>query len=215
MLVAVTLDGSNEERADHKGLDMEFLTQLWLPILVSGVLVFIASSVIWMATPLHKADYSDPPDEDGVMEVLRRASFGPGMYYIPWCRNFKDASNDPVFKEKMAKGPWALLIVAGGPPNFARSLIQWFINCLIISALVAYVGSAAIPMGVGAPDYLKVFRVIGAVALLSHAGMAAHDTMWKGLSWRSTAVKIFDGLLYSLLMAGVFGWLWPRGDLPG
>lgn len=43
---------------------MGFLAQLWLPIVVSAVIVFVASSIICMMTPLHKADYSVPPDQD-------------------------------------------------------------------------------------------------------------------------------------------------------
>ena len=37
---------------------MEFLSALWLPILLSAVFVFIVSSIIHMATPLHKGDFN-------------------------------------------------------------------------------------------------------------------------------------------------------------
>ncbi len=36
---------------------MAFLTELWLPILLSAVFVFIVSSIIHMALPIHKGDY--------------------------------------------------------------------------------------------------------------------------------------------------------------
>ena len=36
---------------------MTGLSALWLPILVSAVLVFVASSLIHMASPWHKSDY--------------------------------------------------------------------------------------------------------------------------------------------------------------
>lgn len=189
---------------------MEFLTQLWMPIVVSAVLVFVASSIIWMATPLHKKDYGDPPDQEGILDVLRRTPFAPGMYYLPWSKDCKDAAKDPQFKEKFARGPWVMMIVPTGAPSFGKSLGLWALNCLVLSAMVAYVASAAVTMGIGAPHYLRVFRVVGAVALLAHAGMAAHDTMWKGLGWRHTVVKLIDGTVYALLTAGTFGWLWPR-----
>ncbi len=35
---------------------MDFLTELWLAILLSAVFVFIVSSVIHMALPVHKND---------------------------------------------------------------------------------------------------------------------------------------------------------------
>ena len=43
---------------------MTAVTALWLPILVSAVLVFVASSVIHMATPWHAGDYRSVPDAD-------------------------------------------------------------------------------------------------------------------------------------------------------
>ena len=36
------------------------------------------------------------------------------------------------------------------------------------------------------------------------------DSIWKGQPWSATLKSVFDGLLYALVTAGVFGWLWPR-----
>ena len=35
------------------------------------------------------------------------------------------------------------------------------------------------------------------------------ESIWKGQSWSTTLKFVFDGLVYGLLTAGVFGWLWP------
>lgn len=43
---------------------MVTLSALWLPILLSAVIVFVASSIIHMAIPIHKNDYRQLPDED-------------------------------------------------------------------------------------------------------------------------------------------------------
>jgi hypothetical protein len=51
---------------------MTGVTSLWLPILLSAVLVFVVSSIIHMMTPWHKGDYPKVPDEDRVMEALRQ-----------------------------------------------------------------------------------------------------------------------------------------------
>ena len=54
---------------------MAFLADLWLPILLSAVFVFVASSVLHMVLPIHKGDYKKPPGEDAVLESMRdRAS---------------------------------------------------------------------------------------------------------------------------------------------
>ena len=35
------------------------------------------------------------------------------------------------------------------------------------------------------------------------------DSIWKSQPWSNTLRAVFDGLLYALVTAGVFGWLWP------
>ena len=73
-------------------------------------------------------------------------------------------------------------------------------------ALVAYLTGRTI--GAGA-EYLTVFRVAGTAAFLGFAGASASESIWKAMPWSVTLKHIFDGLIYSLLTAGVFGWLWP------
>ena len=41
---------------------MVSLAALWLPILLSAVIVFIASSIVHMAMPWHKNDYPRIPN---------------------------------------------------------------------------------------------------------------------------------------------------------
>ena len=43
------------------------MLSLWQPILVSAVVVFIAGSVIWMAMPWHRTDWSMTEDEERVL----------------------------------------------------------------------------------------------------------------------------------------------------
>lgn len=185
---------------------MDFLT-LWLPIVLAGVGVFFASSIIWMATPLHKKDYCAPPNEEGVLGVLREGSFSPGLYCVPWCSgaNFKD----PAIQEKLKRGPWAHIAVMGRPPSFGRCLSQWFAYQIVLAALIAYAASAAIPFRAGT-EYLKVFQVVGAIAFIAHAAGAPCESIWRGISWRSSAVKMVDALVYTLITAGIFASMWPR-----
>ena len=51
---------------------------LLIPIVVSAVFVFLASSVIHMATPFHKNDLKKFPNEDDVMKALRGLGLRPG-----------------------------------------------------------------------------------------------------------------------------------------
>ncbi len=36
------------------------------------------------------------------------------------------------------------------------------------------------------------------------------DAIWFGRPWSAIGKNLFDALMYGLLTAGVFGWLWPR-----
>src|SRR5579863_8933433 len=50
---------------------MSVLQALWLPILLSSVFVFLASSIIHIALPRwHKGDYLKVPNEDEVMDAM-------------------------------------------------------------------------------------------------------------------------------------------------
>ncbi|QOI99593.1 MAG: hypothetical protein HRU70_03505 [Phycisphaeraceae bacterium] len=186
---------------------MAFLTTLWLPIVLSAVLVFIASSIIWAALQLHKNDYTQTPHDAAFQAVLRDNAMGPGLYCIP---SRHDGETPAAYQERFTKGPCALLAVPSGPFNFGKTLGLWFLNQLVLAALIAYVAHAAIPTGDSAPSYFAVFRVVGAVALLAHAGMAANDTLWRFLGWRHAASSLFDGVVYAALTAGCFAGLWPR-----
>lgn len=191
--------------------DMQFIVLLWLPIVLSAVIVFGSSSIIWMMTPLHKGDYSQPPEQDELRAAVKKHGFKQGMYYIPWCSGgHANMDKDEEFKKRFADGPWFTLLVPAGQPNFGRMLVQWFASQVVVAAMIAYVAHAAIKVGPDAPAYFKIFQIVGGVALLAHAGMAGHDTMWKGLPWRHTFVKLFDGLVYASLTAGCFAGFWPR-----
>ena len=52
---------------------MVLLAALWLPILLSAIIVFIASSIMHTVLPYHRSDYRKLPDEDTVVAALRSA----------------------------------------------------------------------------------------------------------------------------------------------
>ncbi len=183
------------------------LSALWLPILLSAVLVFVASSIMHMLLPYHRSDYAKLPNEDSILEGLRKEGVVPGNYHFPHATRHKECST-PAMMEKLKKGPVGLVnIIPNGPPNMGKFLGQWFAYCLVLSFVVAYLTGRTLASGA---EYLAVFRVAGTAGLLGYAGSAATDSIWKGQSWSTTRKFLFDGLVYGALTAGVFGWLWPR-----
>jgi hypothetical protein len=182
------------------------MLSLWLPILLSAVLVFAVSSVIHMFLGYHASDYQPVPDEDGVMDALRAAGVQPGSYAVPHATGMKEMGS-PEYVEKYSRGPVALITVGrSGPPSISAELTQWFLFCLIMSFFAAYVASRA--LGAGA-DYIPVFRMVSTVAFIGYAVGSWQESIWFRRPWSVTAKGTFDGLIYALLTAGVFGWLWP------
>lgn len=184
------------------------LAQLWLPILLAAVFVFVVSSVIHMATPMHKGDHGKLPDEDAVLEALRKAGVRPGSYMFPCAGSMKEMSS-PEMLEKQRRGPvgW-LTAIPNGPVPIGRSLVQWFVYSLVIAFFAAYVGTQALSQ---AATYHQVFRLTGTVAILGFAFSNVDASIWKGVRWSVTTRFVLDGIVYGLVTAGTFGWLWPHG----
>ena len=186
---------------------MTALHLLWLPILLSAVFVFIASSVIHMASPWHKSDYPKLPNEDKVMEALRPLAMPPGDYMVPRPASRKDV-NSPEFAEKLKHGPvMVLTVLPNGPWSMGRNLILWFIYCLVTGVFAAYIAGRALPAG--AP-YLHAFRFAGCTAFVGYSLALWQMSIWYRRSWTTTFKATVDGLIYGLLTGGAFGWLWPR-----
>jgi hypothetical protein len=182
------------------------LTALLLPILLSAIIVFVASSLIHMVLKYHQSDYRQLPDEDKLLAALRPAGLQRGLYIFPFTTH-KDMKS-PAMQEKYKQGPVGMLTVfPSGPPAMGKFLGLWFGYCLLIGFFVAYLTGRTVAPGA---HYPTVFRVAGTVAFMSYGLGNLSNGIWKGQPWSMVLKEAFDGLLYGLLTAGTFGWLWPR-----
>lgn len=187
---------------------MVSLMSLWLPILLSAVLVFAVSSLIHMVLKYHNTDFGKVPNEDQVMDALRPFGIAPGDYVIPHAGS-TDAMKTPEFIAKMTKGPVAFVtVLENGPPTMAKSLVQWFVYCIVVGIFAAYIAGHALDPGA---EYLPVFRYVGAVAFTGYALALLQNSIWYKRNWAATLKSVLDGLVYALVTAGMFGWLWPGG----
>jgi len=186
---------------------MVALSSLWLPILLSAVIVFVASSIVHMVLPFHRNDVKKVPDETGLQEAFRRFGIAPGDYAVP-CAGSPNDLKDPAFVDKIRKGPTVFMtVIAGREPSMAANLIQWFIYAVAVSIVAGYIASRALAPGA---HYLDVFRFAGTVAFACYSMSLPQASIWYSRSWATTARSMIDGLLYGMLTAGTFGWLWPR-----
>ncbi|HEU4989471.1 MAG TPA: hypothetical protein VFT41_06800 [Gemmatimonadaceae bacterium] len=183
------------------------MSGLYVPIVLSAVIVFVASSIVHMVLPWHKSDFRSVPDEDKVLDALRPFNLAPGDYMLPKPQSMADLKS-PDFKQKLERGPKVVMtVMPNGAGGMGTSLVQWFIYLLVVSAFSGYIAGRALPAGA---NYLQVFRFAGASAFLAYSLALWQMSIWWRRSWTITIKSTIDGLLFALLTAGTFGWLWPR-----
>jgi hypothetical protein len=182
------------------------LSALWLPIILSTVIVFVASSIMHTLLTYHQSDYKQLPEEDKVLAALCSVGLKQGYYHFPFCSHKEMKS--PATMEKFKQGPVGLMtVLPSGPPAMPKYLVTWFVYCLIIGFFVAYLTGRTVAPG---STYLAVFRVAGTAAFLAYGVGQLSNGIWKGQPWGMTIKEVVDGLVYSLLTAGTFGWRWPH-----
>jgi len=187
---------------------MVALSSLWLPILVSAVVVFVLSWLIHMLLKYHHSDFRKLTNEDAVMEALRKFDIPPGDYMMP-CGSGPQSMKDPAFLDKFKKGPVAVMtFMPPGQMAMGKSLAQWFIYCALVSLFAAYITCHAVAAGA---EYLQVFRFAGCTAFVGYSLGLWQDSIWYKRKWSTTVKYTIDGLLFGLFTGGVFGSMWPRG----
>jgi hypothetical protein len=186
---------------------MTGLSALWLPALLSAVLVFIASSIIHMASPWHKSDYPKVPGEDRVMDAMRPLAIPPGDYMMPRPASREDMRS-PEFLDKMKKGPVMMITVfPQGEMSMGRNLGMWFVYCAVVSVLAGYIAERAVGPHAA---FRPVFKFTGAIAFIGYVLALWQMSIWYRRAWSTTIKATIDGAIYATLTAAAFGWLWPR-----
>ena len=183
------------------------LADLWLPILVSAITVFLVSSVVHMLLTYHKNDFQALPDEENFNDAVGSQNLEPGQYSTPFCNSMKEMGEE-AFQNKLAKGPvMTMTVYPNGPYPIGKNLLNWFIFSLVVSLFAAYIASNALTT---AANYLQVMQITATAAFLAYGIGFMQESVWYGRNWLMTAKFVFDGLLYALCTGGVFGWLWPE-----
>jgi hypothetical protein len=185
---------------------MVSLVSLWLPIVLSAVGVFIASSIIHMVFKYHASDHNQIPNEDAVRAAIRAGNPSPKQYFIPWAADMAAFKGEEM-KRKLAEGPVAVVHVGpNGEKGMGAAFGGWIVFSLVISFTVAYVASTTLEAGTAS---LKVLQVTGTVGWLAYAAGQVPSSIWMKKPWSVTWKEVLDGLIYGLVTGGFFAWLWP------
>ena len=185
---------------------MSALLSLWLPILATAVLVFVASSLIHMVFKWHNSDYRKVANEDDVRAAIRAGSPAPGQYILPHCMDMKEMQSEAMMK-KYTEGPIAFITIKkNGPPTMGTPLVLWFILSVVVAAVAGML--ACFAFGLKA-DPRQAGHLVGMVTFMAYATGSVTMGVWMAKPWGSVAKDVLDSLIYAVISALVFMWLWP------
>ena len=186
---------------------MTGISSLLIPILLSSVIVFVASSVLHMMIPWHRSDYPKVPNEDQLRDAIRPLGIPPGDYMVPRPSR-REEMRSPEFMEKIRQGPnLVMTVLPDGPWAMTRYLIQWFVYIVVVTVFAAYVSGRALPPNT---EFAEVFRFVCTTAFLAYSAALWQMSIWYRRSWGTTIKSTIDGLIYGALTAATFAWLWPK-----
>lgn len=182
------------------------LLELWMPILLGTFLAWIASALIHMALKYHNSDYRELANEEEVAAALRKGAPTPGIHSIPYCVDMA-RMGEPAMQAKFASGPVAFVTVfPNGMPAMGKLVGQQIVYFLIGCVLIGWCATLVLPAGAA---YLSVFQFVAVVGFLAFGWAVVPFAIWYGHPWSTTCKYLLDALIYGLIVAGCFGWLWP------
>ena len=200
---------------------MDFLSHLWLPILLSAFAVWIISALGWMVFGHHKKDRDPIPAgrEQEFMDAITRLNIPPGNYGFPdFCQhdNLPAKEKREALKALYDKRPMGLLRV-WGEINMGVNMALTFFFYLFTSTVIAYLGWAALPHATGGTplpsnsvSFAKVFQVLGTAGVLAYCFASFPNDLWFQLKRRAMLMNWIDGIAFGLITGAVFAWLWPK-----
>lgn len=179
---------------------------LWLPIVLTAVGVFVASSLVHMVFKWHNPEYWKLGNEDEVRAAIRNGNPKPGLYMLPNCSG-PEAMNSPEIVQKFVEGPVGMLTLRpAGKPGMATPLLRWLAFNLAVAAFCAHIATRALPAG-AAPT--QVFHLVALVSFLTYGGGSVQSGIWMGLPWRAVTKDLLDAIIYGVVAGLLFAWLWP------
>lgn len=182
------------------------LYELWLAILVAGLLCWVASALIHMLVKYHNADYKKLPNEEAVSSALADQSPNPGLYTLPHCIDMKEMGEESMQK-KFNDGPVAMIaIMPNGMPPMGKLLSQQILFFILGSVLIGYLASISISTNA---DFMMVFRQVFIASFLTYGWAQIPYSIWMGQPWANCVRFLIDALIYAVVTASTFAVLWP------
>lgn len=180
---------------------MEFLVGLWLPIVISTIVLFFASFIARTILPHHRAGWHKLDHEPAFMNQLQEMNIPPGSYVFPYAETRQQSSQE-TFLKTYAKGPRGTINIHT-IPNLGLNLFCTFIFFLITVTLIAYIAQQAFAGWSDESEitFLKVFQIVGTISVLTYSSSTILSSI---SSKRPFLMEVIDGIAYGLIVGVIF-----------
>jgi hypothetical protein len=187
---------------------VQFINELWVPILLATLACHIYSAVAWMVLKHHRSDWMRLPLEPELLETLRKFPPKPGQYSFPF---FDGVNADrPDFAAAMKLGPIGnIRIGRTAPMNMGKMLVQTLFFFALCTFLTSYVAWHAFDKPLNAQP-LDIARIVGTVSLMTYTLGAFPESVWFFRPWRVFFMNALDGVVHTALTVGIFIYFWPK-----
>lgn len=184
---------------------MDFIVQMWIPIVASGAAVWFYSFFSWAMSPIHKGDFvnlTGPKNRD-VMDFIARSGLKPGNYGYGLFADHKEA-NKPENKARWGAEPMGQFSV-WARPNMGANMAFTFLFYCLVSVFVAYLGHETLG---GAATFGRKFQICGTAGVLAYSFAFVPGSIWFQAGRNSIISHVFDGVMQGLITGAMFAWLW-------
>jgi len=179
------------------------LAELWLPIIVSTVVLLFASFLSWMVVPIHRQDWVKLDNEDAFIQAARELKLSPGNYMFPGC-NSPDEMKGEEYKQKCETGPCGILAVFP-KVNMGKNLGLTLLYFLVVSFCLAYLSRLALE---SSAEFMTVFRFVSTAGLMTFLSAIVQHAIW----FHNRIIgHIIESVAYAIIVGAIFAALWPTG----
>ncbi|WP_339721586.1 hypothetical protein [uncultured Paraglaciecola sp.] len=180
------------------------VTELWLAIVLAGLLTWVASALVHMLIKYHNADYKALANEEDVSAALAEKHLKPALYTLPYCSDMK-TMGEAHMQKKFNDGPVAMItIMPNGMPPMGKLLTQQILFFIFGSFLIGYLASLSIVVNA---EFMTVFRHVFIASFLTYGWAQIPYSIWMGPPWSNCIRYMLDALIYAAVTAGTFSYL--------
>lgn len=174
--------------------------ELWLPIVIGGFLVHVASFLAWVVLPHHKPEWRKLDAEDDLIDLIDSKNIPTGQYIFPFAMGPEAETEEHKQKAAKCRG---MLVLWPHVPSMGVNISLTLAYFLAVTFVIGYLASLALAPGAKAMD---VFQVAFTAAFLTHVAGGLQQVIWFR---RKVLMEVLDGLAYSIITGLAFALMWP------